>query len=89
MGCWTSIHNVCRKNVRQSNFRVSGTMVGVSRREFRISRIEFCELPKTISGKVRRVELRKLEEQARASGLPPASERWEEDFPDLQSQPRS
>jgi acetyl-CoA synthetase len=33
----------------------------------RIRRIEFTELPKTISGKIRRVELRKQEE-ARATG---------------------
>jgi acetyl-CoA synthetase len=29
----------------------------------RIRRIEFTELPKTISGKIRRVELRRLEEE--------------------------
>jgi len=47
----------------------------------RIRRIEFCELPKTVSGKIRRVQLRKLEQEARASGLRRASEFWEEDFP--------
>jgi acetyl-CoA synthetase len=49
----------------------------------RIRRIEFCQLPKTISGKIRRVELRKLEQEARATGLRRAGEFWEEDFPDL------
>jgi acetyl-CoA synthetase len=34
----------------------------------RIRRIEFAELPKTISGKIRRVELRRLEAHRRASG---------------------
>ena len=36
----------------------------------RIRRIEFCELPKTISGKIRRVELRKQEQRDAAAGLP-------------------
>jgi acetyl-CoA synthetase len=47
----------------------------------RVRRIEFAELPKTISGKIRRVELRGQENargQQRASG-----EFREEDFPDL------
>lgn len=34
----------------------------------RIRRIEFAELPKTISGKIRRSELRRREEQLRAAG---------------------
>ena len=37
----------------------------------RIRRIEFLELPKTISGKIRRVELRKAEEQRSQSGEVP------------------
>ena len=49
----------------------------------RIRRIEFCELPKTISGKIRRVQLRKVEQEARALGVRKAGEFWEEDFPDL------
>jgi acetyl-CoA synthetase len=42
--------------------------------------LEFAELPKTISGKIRRVELREQEGKrgGRASG-----EYREEDFPDL------
>jgi acetyl-CoA synthetase len=45
----------------------------------RIRRIEFYELPKTISGKIRRVELRKTEE-ARGSEARRENEYWEEDF---------
>jgi acetyl-CoA synthetase len=48
----------------------------------RIRRLEFYELPKTISGKIRRVELRKSEEQPRAAKRN-ANEFWEEDFPEL------
>jgi acetyl-CoA synthetase len=47
----------------------------------RVRKIEFAELPKTISGKIRRVELREREEQ-----LAPAGSRTEysdTDFPDL------
>ena len=49
----------------------------------RIRRLQFSELPKTISGKIRRVELRRreLERAAEPSRLP--GEYWEEDFADL------
>jgi acetyl-CoA synthetase len=43
-----------------------------------VRRIEFAELPKTISGKIRRVELRTREQQ-RGEGRQP-NEWWEEDF---------
>jgi acetyl-CoA synthetase len=46
----------------------------------RIRRLEFAELPKTISGKIRRVDLRRLEEEA--SGRREGEFR-EEDFPEL------
>lgn len=46
----------------------------------RIRRLEFYELPKTISGKIRRVELRKAE-QGRAGETRRENEYWEEDFP--------
>ncbi len=49
----------------------------------RIRRIEFAELPKTISGKIRRVQLRGLEQQPREAGLRRPGEFWEEDFPEL------
>jgi acetyl-CoA synthetase len=45
----------------------------------RVRRIEFAELPKTISGKIRRVELRKKEE-ARALAQRQEHEFWEEDL---------
>ena len=49
----------------------------------RIRRLEFGELPKTISGKIRRVELRQEEERrAKADTREPAEFR-EEDFPEL------
>ena len=44
----------------------------------RIRRIEFAELPKTISGKIRRVELRARESDPR--GTRGSTEFWEEDF---------
>ncbi len=55
----------------------------------RIRRLEFAPLPKTISGKIRRVELRKLEE-ARGGALERrAHEFWEEDLrPGAASPPR-
>jgi acetyl-CoA synthetase len=57
----------------------------------RIRRIEFADLPKTISGKIRRVELRAREDErqaAAASGTAVTrgtSEFWEEDFPGLKT----
>jgi acetyl-CoA synthetase len=46
----------------------------------RIRRLEFADLPKTISGKIRRVELR-LSESGRAQNIARRSgEFWEEDF---------
>ena len=47
----------------------------------RIRRIEFSELPKTISGKIRRVKLRGIESKPRQERRP--GEYWEEDFPGL------
>jgi acetyl-CoA synthetase len=49
----------------------------------RIRRIEFCDLPKTISGKIRRVELRVAERTRWESGGRGAHEYSEEDFPEL------
>ena len=46
----------------------------------RIRRIEFSELPKTISGKIRRVELRTAEQRRRAAGERGALEFFEEDL---------
>jgi acetyl-CoA synthetase len=50
----------------------------------RVRRLEFAELPKTISGKIRRVELRKAEAAARQSGKRAAFEFWEEDFSEIE-----
>jgi len=47
----------------------------------RIRRIEFAELPKTISGKIRRNELRRAEAAQRAAGTKGVMEFFEEDFP--------
>lgn len=50
----------------------------------RVRRIEFVsELPKTLSGKIRRVELRKAEAQRRERNERARHEYFEEDFPDL------
>jgi acetyl-CoA synthetase len=46
----------------------------------RVRRLEFTELPKTISGKIRRVELRRAEAANRQTGKRAAREFWEEDF---------
>ncbi len=46
----------------------------------RIRRIEFAELPKTISGKIRRVDLRKAEAAQRAAGPKGEQEFFEDDF---------
>ena len=49
----------------------------------RIKRLEFAELPKTISGKIRRVELRRDEEKRAAEQKRGPGEFREEDFPEL------
>ena len=49
----------------------------------RVRRLEFAELPKTISGKIRRVELRGNEAAQRQAGQRGEYEFWEEDFPEL------
>ncbi len=45
----------------------------------KVRRVEFYELPKTISGKIRRVELRKREDEAHQAGTPIATEHRYED----------
>ena len=49
----------------------------------RVRRLEFANLPKTISGKIRRVELRREEQVRAAAGTREATEFREEDFPEL------
>jgi acetyl-CoA synthetase len=55
----------------------------------RVRRLEFSDLPKTISGKIRRVELRAQETDrhggAGAPGPRGVTEFWEEDFPGLKA----
>ncbi|GAB2745709.1 AMP-binding protein [Melaminivora jejuensis] len=52
----------------------------------RVRRIEFVqELPKTISGKIRRVALRALEDERRGRGEREQGEFFEDDFPDLKA----
>jgi len=45
------------------------------------ARIQFAELPKTISGKIRRVQLRGIELESHEGRRP--GEYWEDDFPYL------
>ena len=48
----------------------------------RVRRLEFAELPKTISGKIRRVELRRAEAKNVDAGRRGSLEFWEDDFAD-------
>ncbi len=54
----------------------------------RIRRLEFCDLPKTISGKIRRVELRRQEAEHRRTGTRTTLEFFEEDFASSEDRPR-
>jgi acetyl-CoA synthetase len=49
----------------------------------RVRRLEFSDLPKTISGKIRRVELRQTEERLAKANQRAPGEFREEDFPEL------
>ena len=49
----------------------------------RVRRLEFHELPKTISGKIRRVELRQQEDHRAATGNRAPAEFREDEFPEL------
>lgn len=55
----------------------------------RIRRIEFAPLPKTISGKIRRVDLRQSEHARDVAAARNAFEYWEEDFPELKATPNA
>ena len=61
-------------------FRFTGERVAPYKR---IRRLEFFELPKTVSGKIRRVELRDREREQRGAQGRRAQEFWEEDFSEL------
>ena len=49
----------------------------------RVRRLEFRDLPKTISGKIRRVELRQAESERAKDGERTSAEFREEEFPEL------
>ena len=51
----------------------------------RVRRIEFGEIPKTISGKIRRAVLRQQEAVRQRDGVRGETEFWEDDFPELSS----
>src|SRR5580698_8555240 len=55
----------------------------------RVRRLEFAELPKTISGKIRRVELRRAEADNQRGGKRASAEFWEEDFYESEIDKRS
>ncbi|MGA2944761.1 MAG: AMP-binding protein [Xanthobacteraceae bacterium] len=55
----------------------------------RVRRLEFAELPKTISGKIRRVELRRAEATNQRGGNRASLEFWEEDFSDTEIDARA
>jgi acetyl-CoA synthetase len=54
----------------------------------RVRRLEFTDLPKTISGKISRVELRQQEEVRAKQGQREVGEFREEDFPELSARER-
>lgn len=51
----------------------------------KIRLIEFCELPKTVSGKIRRAELRSAEAKRRVASDRGTHEFFDTDFPALKS----
>lgn len=55
----------------------------------RLRRLEFAELPKTISGKIRRVQLRGVELDHQRTNTRGRFEFWEEDFADSLTYPES
>ena len=74
-----------RRNGASRSWRYAGERLAPYKR---IRRIEFADLPKTISGKIRRVELRGREGDIHGLGEDRAlraspQEFWEDDFPDL------
>jgi acetyl-CoA synthetase len=74
---------------RATAFDIFSRLRGRLARYKRVRRIEFGELPKTISGKIRRAELRQQEAARRRDGVRGETEFWEEDFPELPSRARA
>ncbi|MGH3425466.1 MAG: AMP-binding protein, partial [Nocardioidaceae bacterium] len=77
---------VCATGYRPSR-ELAGEILAFAREHLaaykRIRRVEFAELPKTVSGKIRRVELRVAEESAAKAAAPGALAFTEDDFPEL------
>jgi acetyl-CoA synthetase len=46
----------------------------------RVRRLEFADLPKTISGKIRRVDLRRIEDERRGADRYDETRRFEKEF---------
>jgi len=80
------VGHVASKDIARSIFEHSqANLAGYKR----IRRLEFAELPKTISGKIRRVDLRAREAGLREQSAQTRAENeyWEEDFLDLRPAP--
>jgi acetyl-CoA synthetase len=78
---------VVLKPGRDASRETAASILAFARRRLapfqRIRRLEFAALPKTISGKIRRVELRAIENERRARGERGSHEFWEDEFPDI------
>jgi acetyl-CoA synthetase len=78
---------VVLKPGREASRETAASIFAFARRRLapfqRIRRLEFGPLPKTISGKIRRVELRAAENERRLHDARGAQEFWEEEFPDI------
>ena len=80
------VGHVASKDIARSIFEHSQANLSGYKR---IRRLEFAELPKTISGKIRRVDLRAREAGLREQSAQTRAENeyWEEDFLDLRPTP--
>ena len=78
---------VVLKPGREASRETAASILAFARRRLapfqRIRRIEFGPLPKTISGKIRRVELRAIEVERRAHDQRGVQEFWEDEFPEI------
>ena len=78
---------VLLKPGREASRETAASIFAFARRRLapfqRIRRLEFGPLPKTISGKIRRVELRATENERRAHDERGPQEFWEEEFPEI------
>jgi acetyl-CoA synthetase len=78
---------VVLKPGREASRETAASILAFARRRLapfqRIRRLEFAALPKTISGKIRRVELRAIEVERRAHDERGAREFWEDEFPEI------